>query len=158
MKFKPTTLLTLTIFIFNFSYSQYKTETIKETKKSIVNWVKYEKLKAVLIEYSYQEDNPSRGYKGEYIVFRITNSSNNSKNISWDFTATFENGKCLNCNSDNSELHFESKIPSNSFIEGEINNYYKGPLVIFHHFTDLNVDSEDILKWKTFDLKNLIIK
>ena len=52
MKFKPTTLLTLAIFIFNFSYSQFKTETIKETKKSIVNWVKYEKLKDVLIEYS----------------------------------------------------------------------------------------------------------
>ena len=157
MKFKPTTLLTLAIFIFNFSYSQYKTETIKETKKSIINWVKYEKLKDVLIEYSYQEDNPSRGYKGEYIVFRITNSSNNSKNISWDFSAAYENGKCINCNNESEEFHFEANVPPKSSISGNVNTYYKGPLAIFHRFTDDNYKSNP-LSWKSFNLNNLNLK
>ena len=157
MKFKPTTLLILAIFIFNFSYSQFKTETIKETKKSTVNWVKYEKLKDVLIEYSYQEDNPSRGYKGEYIVFRITNSSNNSKNISWDFSAFYNSEKCLNCNNENEEFHLEAVVPPKSSISGNVNNYYKGPLAIFYRFTDDNYKSKSQI-WKSFNLNNLNIK
>ena len=157
MKFKPTTLLTLAIFIFNFSYSQYKTETIKETKKSIVNWVKYEKLKDVLIEYSYQEDNPSRGYKGEYIVFRITNSSNNSKNISWDFSAFYNTENALIAIMKMKNFIFEADVPPKSSISGNVNNYYKGPLAIFYRFTDDNYKSKSQI-WKSFNLNNLNIK
>jgi len=158
MKLKELLLLIILVLASNLFYSQYKIKSLTEDDQPSIEWVKYKKSNTLLIEYSYQEDDPSRSYKGEYLVFKISNLSKIQKTISWDFTATFDNGKCLNCNSDNSELHFESKIPSNSFIVGDINNYYKGPLVIFHHFTDLNIDSEDVLKWKTFDLKNLIIK
>ena len=157
MKFKPATLLILAIFFSNFSYTQYKIESLKETKKSAINWTKYEKSKDILIEYSFQEDNPSRGYKGEYIVFRITNSSYINKSISWDFSAVYENGKCLNCNNENAELHFDAEIPPKSFISGNVNNYYKGPLAIFYRFTDDNYKSNS-LTWKSFNLNNLNLK
>ncbi|GEM_PF-5651355 len=158
MKLKVLLPLIILFFASSVFYSQYKIEPLKGKTKSSAEWVKYKKSNAILIEYSYQEDDPPRGYKGEYIIFRISNLSNTKKTISWDFTATYENEKCFNCNSDNPELHFEANIPGNSYLVGNVNNYQKGPIVIFHYFTDDDYKGKNILKWKTFNLDNLIVK
>ena len=128
------------------------------TNNSSVKWTTYSKSKSIVIEYSFQEDNPNRGYNSEFLVFKVSNLSNVNKYVSWDFSAIYENGNCLNCNSDNKELHFESEISKNSYKVGNINYYYKGPLVVFHHFKDDAYTNKKIVKWKKFQLNNLLIK
>jgi len=125
---------------------------------SNVKWITYSKSKNILIEYCFQEDNPDRGYNSEFLVFKVSNLSNVNKYVSWDFSSIYENGKCLNCSSDNLELHFEEEISKNSHKVGNINNYYKGPLVIFHHFKDETYTNKKIIKWKEIKLNNLLIK
>jgi len=125
---------------------------------SEIKWEKYTKSKGVLIEYCFKEDHPKRGYNSEFLILKITNLTNTNKIVSWDFSSEYENGKCLNCNSKNPELHFESEILKKSSIAGNIHSYYKGPLVIFHHFKDEEYKEKSTTKWKDFNLKNLIIK
>ncbi len=139
-------------------FSQPEVHSIKSIKKTDIKWKKIHKSNNILIEFSFQEDNPKRGYKGEYLILRIINSSNSDKTVSWDFYAKYDAEKCLNCNSDNQELHFEQTIPAKSFLSNNINNHYKGPLIIFHRFTDNRYIGNNKKEWLSFDLKNLSIK
>ena len=88
------------------SFSQVNLSSLNSKK----SWKKYIKQDGVLIEYSFQDDNPTRAYKSEYIVLKVTNSASRPKTISWDFSARFNTEKCLNCDSSNEELHFKNTI------------------------------------------------
>ena len=136
------------------SFSQVNLSSLSSKK----SWKKYIKQDGILIEYSFQEDNPTRAYKSEYIVLKVTNSASRPKTISWDFSARFNTEKCLNCNSSNEELHFKNTIKAKSFIEGNVNNFQKDALVIFHKFVDDNYNGKSLKDWQSFELKKLTIR
>ena len=154
--------LSFSLILFLFTpilfLSQVDLSTMKSNTSTKTNWKKYTKQEGILIEYSFQQDNPTRAYKGEYLLLKITNSSNLNRHISWDFSAIYNSERCLNCDSNNEELHFENTVKANSSLTGNINNNKKGPLVIFHKFTDENYKGKRALKWQSFELKKLHIK
>ena len=130
--------------------------------KTITNpnnsWETYIDKDNILIEYCFQEDKPTRTYKGEYLVFKITNKSSQNKVVSWDFSAAFNSEKCLNCNSDQEEFHVQKTLKPMSFIKGDITSIIKGPLVIFFRFKDERYQNKKNSTWESFELKNLMIK
>ncbi len=144
-------------FIPLIAFTQSNIYSISKELKDTIIWTNYLKSNEVLIEYSYQENNPKYGYKGEYLMLKVTNLKNDKQFISWDFSSTDHDGKCMNCDASNAELHFETSIPKQSYIIGNVNNYFKGPLVIFHRFTDTKYSENKIKGWDSFELKNLII-
>ena len=152
------TPLILFLIVPSIFFSQVELSSEKSNLSKNNSWKKYTKQDGVLIEYSFQQDNPSRAYKGEYLLLRITNLANIERFISWDFSATYNSERCLNCDSQNEELHFENTIKAKSSMVGNINNYEKGPLIIFHKFTDEKYRSKNALNWQSFELKKLLIK
>ncbi len=130
----------------------------QKTKKDNIAWSKFFKSTGLEIEHSFQEDNPTSGYRSEYIVFRVTNNSKKDHLVSWDFSCIDQDDKCINCKTDNKELHFEAVIPANSYSIGNASIHNKGVLTIFNRFTDENYNGKSKIGWKSFDLKNLTIK
>ena len=120
-------------------------------------WETYSSKDSVLIEYCFKENNPTRTYKAEYLLFKVTNLSSKTKLVSWDFSATYNSEKCLNCNSNNPEFHFQNTIKPKSIVEGNVNRYNKGPLEIFYRFTDEKYTKKNTSTWKSFELKNITI-
>ena len=146
---------------FFFVYDLISQSDLSFSKKitnSKNSWETYIEKDNVLIEYCFQEDNPTRTYKGEYLVFKITNNSSQNKVIAWDFSATFNSEKCLNCNSDQEEFHVQKTLKPMSYIMGDITSITKGPLVIFFRFTDERYQNKKSSTWESFELKNLMIK
>ena len=155
-------LIFLFFFIFGNSLSlisQNKavSNSLKK-KKEKVNWTKYYTSSKVKVLYSYQEDEPVHGYKGEYIIFKVINNSKETKTVSWDFSAIDQDGNCFNCDNNNVEVHFEKQIQSKHNIYGNPNNIVKGPLTMFNRFTDSEYKGNATIGWKTFTLNNITIK
>ena len=140
------------------AHGQKELTTIKDSKQDQIIWEKYIKKNGLIVEYSFQENNNSIGYKKECLVFRIINKKNQSTLVSWDFSATKLSGKQINRSLLNQELHFEKKIPAKSILTGNVNNFSKGPLVIFHQFKDSNYKGKNDVFSSNFKLNNLTIK
>lgn len=141
-----------------FVFGQNQIITKNNPVKNQFDWKKYSKKNGITIEYSFQENNIKSGYKSEYLVFRVTNNKNHSILVSWDFSANKISGKQINRSLSNSELYFEKKIPAKSYVTGNVNKFEKGPLVIFHQFTDPNYKGKNDLFTTNFKLHNLTIK
>jgi len=155
-------LLFLGFFIFGNSVSvssQNKaiSNSIKN-KKENVTWTTYYNSEKIKIQYSYQEDNPVHGYKGEYIIFKVINNNKENKTISWDFSAIDQDGKCFNCDNNNVEVHFEKELLAKHNITGNPNNIVKGPLTMFNRFTDEQYKGSAKIGWESFSLNNVVIK
>ena len=152
------------IFLFWFLFlpflisSQTDVYNISSKKKDQTIWEKYIKKNGLIVEYSFQENNNNIGYKKECLVFRVINKKNKSTFISWDFSANKLSGKQINRSLLNQELHFEKKIPAKSIVTGNVNNFSKGPLVIFHQFKDSNYKGKNDVFSSNFKLNNLTIK
>ena len=129
-----------------------------KSKKDNVTWNTYYNSNKIKILYSYQEDNPAHGYKGEYIIFKVINTNKVVKSISWDFSAIDQDDRCFNCDNNNIEVHFEQEIPSKHNISGNPNNVLKGPLTMFNRFTDEKYKGSAKIGWKSFSLNNIVIK
>lgn len=151
-------LFTLFFHFSSFCFSQQEAITKTEAKKSNVKWTKYHKSSAAVIEYAFENDHPKKGFKSEFLLFRITNKTNSPLSVAWDFSATRQSGKCINCDHSSPEFHFEKKIPENSTLVGNINAYNKTPLVIFHQFIDERFKGRNDLFTTNFKLNNLLIK
>jgi hypothetical protein len=138
--------------------SQIDIYNLSSKKKNQIIWEKYIKKNGLVIEYSFQENSIYSGYKKEYLVFRVINKRNQTTFVSWDFSANKLSGKYINRSLSNKELYFEKKIPAKSIVTGNVNNFQKGPLVVFHQFTDAKYKGKNDLFSSNFKLNNLTIK
>ena len=149
-------LIAILTFLSTFLVAQVDNQSTDYNSGN--KWKKYTKSNGVLIEYCFKENHPKRGYNSDFLILKITNKSTKNKLVSWDFSPILENGKCINCDSKNEELHYESEVARKSYKAGNIHSYQLDPLVIFHHFKDENYKGKSTTKWNKFNLKNLIIK
>ena len=153
-------LLFLCFFFSSYTVLSQITILSYSTKinKDNNSWTSYYNSEGIKILYSYQQDTPTHGYKGEYIIFKVINNSKTSKNISWDFSAFDQDGICYNCDLNNKEVHFEMEIPAKHYVTGNPNNISKGPLTMFNRFTDAKYKGATVVGWKSFSLNNIIVK
>ena len=151
-------LFTLFFHFSSFCFSQEVAIKNTVAKKSNIKWTKYHKSSAAVIEYAFENNQQKKGFKSEFLTFRITNKTNSPLLVAWDFSANKQSGKCINCDHSSPEFHFEKKIPKNSTLVGNINAYNKSPLVIFHQFIDERFKGRNDLFTTNFKLNNLLIK
>jgi len=109
--------------------------TLISTTLSATNpadWETYFENDTVKIEYAYQVCDFSSTASQELAIFKFTNLSNQTINLSYT-TELWNNDQCLNCNQETNEHQKSLTLSSNEIITSNCNNEWKS-LVIFSAF------------------------
>ncbi|MDG1331550.1 MAG: hypothetical protein P8P74_04425 [Crocinitomicaceae bacterium] len=122
-------------------------------------WQEYSNTEGVLIEYKMEEMNsPDYGREVNMVIFRFTNTTNQSKDCSW--IVKIERGNdCYNCDGlIKPENTFRLTLEPQETIEGDVSNLIShSQLNIFGNFVKLVPGmSEEVLTG--FELINLTVK
>lgn len=155
-----TTLLLITSLIFsNWASSQTvdRVETDAISCKSLDrsgNWVNYLTHDALTIDYQVVECDPEIGFDSEYVLFRLTNLTEDELRIDWHSIKEF-NSVCITCDRKD-EYTASIFVRPNQVKEGDCSIYSKeNQLKFFSKFTDENAKLKDELT--SFKLQDLVI-
>jgi len=120
-------------------------------------WEIYFENDTVKIEYTYQNCEYTEQFNSEYVVFKITNTTNQNVTIEWQEQLWLDDN-CINCELNNPEFRKEIKISANHTTSGDCK--ISNNLRIFSKFTERLEDMpgvNKIVSLSKFELKNLTI-
>jgi len=122
------------------------------------DWETYFENDSIKIEFTYQNCEYIEQFNSEYVIFRITNHTNNNLTIQWEGQLWYDEN-CINCETNNSENRRQIIISATTSSEGKCN--INNDLRIFSKFTSKLEDMPGINKINAltkFELTNLKIK
>jgi len=122
------------------------------------DWETYFENDSIKIEFTYQNCEYIEQFNSEYVIFRITNHTNNNLTIQWEGQLWYDEN-CINCETNNSENRRQIIILATTSSEGKCN--INNDLRIFSKFTSKLEDMPGINKINAltkFELTNLKIK
>ena len=122
------------------------------------DWETYFENDSIKIEFTYQNCEYIEQFNSEYVIFRITNHTNNNLTIQWEGQLWYDEN-CINCETNNSENRRQIIILATTSSEGKCN--INNDLRIFSKFTSKLEDMPGVNKIITltkFELTNLKIK
>ena len=122
------------------------------------DWESYFENDSIKIEFDYQNCEYIEQFNSEFVIFKITNYTNQILTIEWEEQLWYDEN-CINCETDNNESRKQITIPANSTLEGRCNE--NNSLRIFSKFT-LDLDKmpgvNKINALTKFELTNLTIQ
>ena len=122
------------------------------------DWETYFENDSIKIEFTYQNCEYIEQFNSEYVIFRITNHTNNNLTIQWEGQLWYDEN-CINCETNNTENRRQITVLASSSSEGKCN--INNDLRIFSKFTSKLEDMPGINKINAltkFELTNLKIK
>jgi len=122
------------------------------------DWETYFENDSIKIEFVYQNCEYIEQFNSEYVIFKITNYTNNNLTIKWQDQLWYDEN-CINCETNNSENRRQILILAATSSEGKCN--INNDLRIFSKFTSRIEDMPGINKINAltkFELTNLKIK
>ena len=122
------------------------------------DWETYFENDSIKIEFTYQNCEYIEQFNSEYVIFKITNHTNNNLTIQWEDQLWYDEN-CINCETNNSENRRQIIILATTSSEGKCN--INNDLRIFSKFTSKLEDMPGINKINAltkFELTNLKIK
>ena len=131
--------------------------TLTSFAQNPTEWEIYFENDTVKIEYTYQNCEYTEQFNSEYVVFKITNTTNQNITIDWQEQLWYDEN-CTNCELDSTEFRKEIKMSANHTISGDCKT--SNNLRIFSKFTEKLEDMPGVNKivaLSKFELKNLII-
>ena len=121
------------------------------------NWEEYYSDNQIKIEYTYQNCEYTEQFNSEYVVFKITNTTNQNITVKWQEQLWIDDN-CINCELNSPEFRKEIKISANHITSGDCKT--SNNLRIFSKFTERLEDMpgvNKIVSLSKFELKNLTI-
>jgi len=121
------------------------------------DWELYYSDNEIKIEYTYQNCEDIDGFNSEYVLFKITNTTNQNITVKWQEQLWIDDN-CINCELNSPEFRKEIKIRANHTASGDCNT--SNNLRIFSKFTERLEDMpgvNKIVSLSKFELKNLTI-
>ena len=122
------------------------------------DWETYFENDSIKIEFAYQNCEYIEQFNSEYVIFKITNYTNNNLTIQWEDQLWYDEN-CINCETNNAENRRQIIILATTSSEGKCN--INNDLRIFSKFTSKLEDMPGINKINAltkFELTNLKIK
>ena len=124
------------------------------------DWELYYSDNQIKIEYTYQNCEYTEQFNSEYVVFKITNTTNQNITVEWQEQLWYDD-ICSNCEQDNIESRKIINLEAEEILEGECN--INSNLKIFSKFLDKIEDLpilgvKKIATLSRFELKNITIK
>jgi hypothetical protein len=124
------------------------------------DWELYYSDNQIKIEYTYQNCEYTEQFNSEYVVFKITNTTNQNITVEWQEQLWYDD-ICSNCEQDNIESRKIINLEAEERLEGECN--INSNLKIFSKFLDKIEDLpilgvKKIATLSRFELKNITIK
>ena len=123
-----------------------------------MEWDTYFENDSVRIEFAYQNCEYIEQFNSEYVIFKITNYTNNNLTIQWEGQLWYDEN-CINCETNNSENRRQIIILATTSSEGKCN--INNDLRIFSKFTSKLENMPGVNKINAltkFELTNLKIK
>ncbi len=145
-----------TVFVFIISMNSYaqqsiSTPIISVTESYTTNWVTYVSTSDFIIEYRFDNCDPSQGFDFEGVIFKITNLTTQKIAFSWHKLLYYA-GSCRTCDYPE-EYSFTISVEANSSVEGDCDPNSGYNLKLFSKFIDQAYSQGDQLT--TFQLGNL---
>jgi hypothetical protein len=125
-----------------------------QNTNELTSYFENDKIK---IEYKYQDCVHIGGFDSEYVLFKITNKTDNEINISWKEQVWY-NEICSNCEHESPESRKKIIVLSNTIYSTDCNNLKN--ISIFSKFTEKleNMPGVNtIIPLTKFELNNLTI-
>ena len=144
------TLLKSSLFLFSILF----TNSIFSQSN---DWELYYSDNEIKIEYTYQNCEDIDGFNSEYVLFEITNTTNQNITVKWQEQLWIDDN-CINCELNSPEFRKEIQIRANHTTSGDCKT--SNNLRIFSKFTERLEDMPGvnrIVALSKFELKNLTI-
>jgi len=132
--------------------------SITLSASNLTDWETYFENDTVKIEYKYQNCEYKEQFNSEFVIFKISNLTNNTLTFEWNQQLWYD-GNCGNCETDKEENRKQITVLPTSNTEGECN--INNSLRIFSKFTGKLEEMPGINKINAltkFELTNLKIK
>tara|TARA_B110000003_G_scaffold266224_1_gene292917 strand:- start:728 stop:1174 length:447 start_codon:yes stop_codon:yes gene_type:complete len=139
-----------------FSFTSLVSITLSASNPT--DWETYFENDTVKIEYKYQNCEYTQQFNSEFVIFKISNLTNNTLSLEWNEQLWYD-GNCVNCETDSEENRKQITILPTSITKGICN--MNNPLRIFSKFTEKLEDMPGVNKINAltkFELINLKIK
>ena len=120
-------------------------------------WEIYFENDTIKIEYTYQNCEYTEQFNSEYVVLKITNTTNQNITVEWQEQLWLDDN-CINCELDSPEFRKEIKINANHTASGDCKT--SNNLRIFSKFTERLEKMPGVNKivaLSKFELKKLTI-
>jgi hypothetical protein len=136
------------IAIFCLSLSNLNAQDLSKTNEEYSELYRSESL--VILSKAVDCMRPSVGINKREIYLKMVNLTSSALEVNWQKELKYGD-QCHNCDGNNSELTFKSKIEADSSIEPDCNSFENKDLKIFVEF--LNLDNK--VKLSDFVIKNI---
>ena len=101
-----------------FSFTSLISITLSASNPT--DWETYFENDTVKIEYKYQNCEYTQQFNSEFVIFKISNLTNNTLSLEWNEQLWYD-GNCVNCETDSEENRKQITILPTSITKGKYN-------------------------------------